>query len=252
MIGPRPRVLAITLWLQIALAAPARYSYRVVRVYPHDRDAFTQGLEFRAGYLYESTGLNGHSRLRKVELESGRVLQEIPLPDVYFGEGITVMDQRIVQLTWQSHKGFIYDQNSFRLLRSFEYAGEGWGLTNDGRQIYMSDGTSAIRCWDGVTLAEKRRFSVHDGPQPVDMLNELEFVKGELYANVWQTDKLVRFSPEDGHVTAWVDLSGLLNFVERATADVLNGIAYDAPGDRFFVTGKHWPKLFEIKLEPKR
>src|SRR5262249_11936495 len=150
----RASALLVTISLSAAIAAPARYSYRIVHVYPHDRDAFTQGLEFRAGYLYEGTGLNCHSRLRKVELESGRVLQEIPLSGAYFGEGITVLDRRIVQLTWQSHKGFIYDQNSFRLLRSFEYPGEGWGLTNDGRQIYMSDGTSAIRCWDGVTMAE--------------------------------------------------------------------------------------------------
>ena len=244
--------LVLVVFLGLAAAAPARYTYRVVHVYPHDRNAFTQGLEFRAGFLYEGTGLNGQSRLRKVQLETGKVLQEVPLDAAYFGEGITVLDGRIVELTWQSHKGFVYDQNSFRLLRSFEYPGEGWGLTNDGRQIYMSDGSSAIRCWDATTLAERRRITVHDGAQPVEMLNELEFVHGEIYANVWQTDRIVRFSPRDGSVTGWIDLSGLLNIFERATTDVLNGIAYDALGDRLFVTGKKWPKLFEIKLEPKR
>jgi glutaminyl-peptide cyclotransferase len=244
--------LALLACAGFAAGGPAQYTYRIVHVYPHDRDAFTQGLEFRAGVLYEGTGLNGHSRLRKVQLETGKVLQEIPLDASYFGEGITVLDGRIVELTWQSHKGFVYDQNSFRLLRSFDYPGEGWGLTNDGRQIYMSDGTSAIRCWDAATLAERRRFTVHEGARPVELLNELEFVHGEILANVWQTNNIVRFSPADGNVTGWIDLSGLLNIFERATSDVLNGIAYDALGDRLFVTGKKWPKLFEIRLEPKR
>jgi glutaminyl-peptide cyclotransferase len=236
----------------MARAAPPEYSYRVMHVYPHDPLAFTQGLEFRAGVLYEGTGLNSHSGLRKVELETGKVLQEIKLPPVYFGEGITVLDQRIVQLTWQSHKGFVYEQGTFRLIRTFEYPGEGWGLTNDGRQIFMSDGTPAIRCWDPSTLAEKRRFTVHDGTRRIEMLNELEFVRGEIYANLWQRDQVARFSPADGRVTGWIDLTGLLTPLERARADVLNGIAYDALGDRLFVTGKHWPKLFEIKLVPKR
>jgi glutaminyl-peptide cyclotransferase len=239
-------------FLGMAGAAPPEYSYRIVHIYPHDRDAFTQGLEFRAGFLYEGTGLNGHSSLRKVELVSGKVLQEIQLAPVFFGEGITVLDRQILQLTWQAHRGFVYEQTSFRLLRTFEYPGEGWGLTNDGRQIFMSDGTAAIRCWDAATLAEKRRVTVHEGARPVEMLNELEFVHGEIYANVWQSDRVVRFSPADGRVTGWIDLSGLLTLLERARADVLNGIAYDAPGDRLFVTGKHWPKLFEIKLVPRR
>jgi len=245
---------AILIWafLGIAGAAPPEYTYRVVHVYPHDPDAFTQGLEYRAGVLYEGTGLAGHSRLRKVELETGKVLQEIQLNPAYFGEGITVLDQHIVQLTWQSHKGFVYEQGSFRLLREFVYPGEGWGLTNDGRQIFMSDGTASIRCWDALNLAEKRRVTVHDGAKPIEMLNELEFVHGEIYANIWQTDRVARFSPADGRVTGWIDLSGLLSLLERARADVLNGIAYDALGDRLFVTGKHWPKLFEIKLVPRR
>ena len=224
-------------------------SYRVVRAYPHDRTAFTQGLEFRAGFLYEGTGQVGRSWLRKVELETGKVVQEISLPAPHFGEGITVIDQKIVQLTWQSHRGFVYDQASFRLLRTFEYAGEGWGLTNDGRQIFMSDGSAAIRCLDPATQQEKRRFTVHEGTRPVVSLNELEYVHGEIYANVWQTDRIVRFSPQDGRVLGWIDLAGLLPSSERAGTDVLNGIAYDALGDRLFVTGKLWPKLFEIRVK---
>ncbi len=234
-------------------AAPQRptpvYGYRVVHVYPHDRNAFTQGLEYRGGFLYEGTGLQGRSSLRKTELESGKVIQETALDARYFGEGITVADRRIVELTWQSHRGFVYDRNTFQPIRSFEYSGEGWGLTNDGRQIFMSDGTAEIRCWDLATLLETRRLQVHDGPLPISSLNELEYVRGEIYANVWQTDKIARISPADGRVTGWIDLSGLLSGAELADgADVLNGIAYDSRGDRLFVTGKLWPKLFEIRL----
>ncbi|HUA20715.1 MAG TPA: glutaminyl-peptide cyclotransferase [Bryobacteraceae bacterium] len=237
----------------ITLAAQTPvYGYRVVHVYPHDPEAFTQGLEFRAGYLYEGTGLKGRSSLRKVKLETGQVLQQIDLPPEYFGEGITVINQQIIELTWQSQIGFVYNQASFQQLRSFNYPGEGWGLANDGQQIYMSDGTAAIRCWDPVTLEEKRRFTVRDRGKPVMNLNELEYVHGELYANVWQTDRIARISLRDGHVLSWVDLSGLLSDADRAgPVDVLNGIAYDVLGNRLFVTGKLWPKLFEIRIVPK-
>jgi glutamine cyclotransferase len=232
---------------------PVQYTYKVVHVYPHDRTSFTQGLEYRAGFLYEGTGLNGRSKLRKVELETGRAVQEAPLPPEYFGEGITVLNQRIVQLTWQTHKGFVYDQPTFRQLRSFEYPGEGWGLTNDGKQIFMSDGTSQIRCWNPETLQEKQRLTVRDGQTPVESLNELEYVRGEIYANVWQSDRIARISPVTGRVLGWVDLTGLLTREERAAGvDVLNGIAYDSIGDRLFVTGKLWPKLFEIKVVAKK
>ena len=238
--------------LMLAAAQTKQYGYQVVHVYPHDRSAFTQGLEFRAGYLYEGTGLYGHSRLRKVKLETGQAVQEISLPRQYFGEGITVVNQQIIELTWRTEIGFVYDQNSFRQLRSFNYPGEGWGLANDGSQIYMSDGSSEIRVWDPGTLQEKRRFTVHDGAKPASNLNELEYVRGELYANVWQTDSIVRISPRDGQVLGWVDLSGLLSAADREEqVDVLNGIAYDVLGDRLFVTGKLWPKLFEIKIVPK-
>jgi glutamine cyclotransferase len=232
-------------------SATAEFGYKVVREYPHDRQAFTQGLEFRGGFLYEGTGLNGRSSLRRVKLETGQVLQSVPLAAEHFGEGITVLNGMIFQITWRSQQGFVYGQSDFRLQRQFKYTGEGWGLTNDGSTIYMSDGTAAIRCWDPFTLRETRRFTVHDGKQPIDQLNELEWMNGELLANIWGTDRIARISPKDGAVTGWVDLSGLLPFADRLRADVLNGIAYDSQGKRLFVTGKLWPRIYEIKLTPK-
>lgn len=235
-----------------AASKPVEYTYQVVRAYPHDRSAFTQGLEFHDGVLYEGTGLNGRSSLRKVSLETGQVLQQVNLPREYFGEGITLVGKEILQLTWQTHVGFVYSLSGFERLRQFSYTGEGWGLTNDGRDIYMSDGSSEIRVWDLHTLAEKRRIKVHDGTRPVIDLNELEPVEGELYANVWQTDRIARISTRTGDVTGWIDLSGLLSPIYRpAGSDVLNGIAYDARTKRLFVTGKLWPNLFEIKLIEK-
>ena len=226
-----------------------QYTYKVIHAYPHDPLAFTQGLEYHGGVLYEGTGLEGSSMLRKLDLETGKLVKSTPLEEQYFGEGITVLNNRIFELTWQTHKGFVYDQASFQQIDTFNYPGEGWGLTNDGKQIYMGDGTSEIRCWDPATLKETRRIKVHDGDKPVNMLNELEYVKGEIYANVWQTDRIARISPQDGRVLGWIDLSGLLTEDERSHgADVLNGIAYDPQSDRLFVTGKLWPKLFEIKL----
>ena len=226
--------------------------YSVVRSYPHDPGAFTQGLEFRDGFLYEGTGLNGRSSLRKVDLATGKVLQQTGMPQSYFGEGITVVGNRIIQLTWQSQTGFVYDRADFRMQRSFPYPGEGWGLTTDGKRIFMSDGSAQIRVWDPVTLQEEKRFQVVDGTKPVSNLNELEFVRGEIYANVWQTDFIVRISPESGKVLGWIDLTGLLSEKDRTgQVDVLNGIAYDAARNRLFVTGKLWPKLFEIRLTAK-
>lgn len=228
------------------------YGFEVARVFPHDPSAFTQGLEYRGGFVYEGTGLHGRSTLRKEELETGKILEELTLPEQYFGEGITVENGRIVQLTWQSHEGFVYDQTTFRLLKTFSYPGEGWGLANDGQFLYMSDGTAIIRVLDPLTLAEVRRFTVTDGQENIERLNELECVRGELYANIWATDRIVQISPSDGRVLGWIDLSGLLSREDRSgNVDVLNGIAYDSMGDRLFVTGKLWPKLFQIKLRPK-
>jgi len=233
--------------------ATPQYTYRVVHVYPHDPQAFTQGLEYRAGFLYEGTGLRGRSTLRKVDLPTGKVLREIELDPGFFGEGITVINGRVVQLTWQAQEGFVYDQQTFRLLHTFQYSGEGWGLTNDSRRIYMSDGTAQIRCLDLLTLKELRRFSVHDCGRQITELNELEWVRGEIYANVWQTDRIARIAPSDGRVLGWIDLAGILPKQDQnGEVDVLNGIAYDSMGDRLFVTGKLWPKLFEIRVVPKR
>jgi glutamine cyclotransferase len=232
-------------------AATPEYGYKVIHVYPHDPRSFTEGLEYRAGYLYESTGREGQSWLRKIQLETGAVVQQINLAPQYFGEGITVIDQKIVQLTYKTKIGFVYDQGTFARRSTFAYPGEGWSLTNDGRQIFMDDGTSEIRIWDAVTLRELKRIKVHDGTKAIENVNEMEYVGGEIYANIWMSDRVARISPVDGRVLGWVDLSGLLTEAEREQTDVLNGIAYDALGGRLFVTGKLWPKLFEIQIVPK-
>ena len=246
------KLLLCLLCIFVAGFTPQQYGYRVVKTYPHDRSAFTQGLEFHDGVLYEGTGLVGRSSLRKVNLDTGQVLQRYDVPPPFFGEGITVLNQQILELTWQTQTGFVYDKSTFRVVRSFNYPGEGWGLTNDGKEIYMSDGSPQIRVWDPATLKETRRITVNDGNRQITALNELEFVRGELYANVWQTDRIARISPADGKVLGWIDLAGILPKAEHPESDaVLNGIAYDAAGDRLFVTGKLWPKIFEIKLLPK-
>ena len=225
-----------------------RYTYTVVRTYPHDRRAFTQGLQYLDGLLYEGTGQNGQSSIRRVKLETGEVLQQRELSKEHFGEGIVVRNSEIFQLTWQSGIGFVYDAKTFAPKRTFRYAGEGWGLTQDAQGLIMSDGTDTLRFLEASTFKERRRIKVTALGRPLKSLNELEFVKGEVFANVWMEDTIARIDPASGKVTAWIDLGGLLTPAERATADVLNGIAYDAAGDRRFVTGKWWPKLFEIKL----
>lgn len=221
--------------------------YRVVRSYPHDRGAFTQGLVYDGGFFYEGTGLQGRSSLRKVDPASGRVLKEIALSPSYFGEGVTVFGDRIFQITWQSRVGFVYDKSSFGLLRKFSYAHEGWGITHDGKRLIMSDGTSVLHLLDPKNLHETGTLRVRDDRGPVEGLNELEYVRGAIYANVWPTDTIVVIDSRTGRVTARIDLKGLLANEDLPGVDVLNGIAYDAAGDRLFVTGKFWPKLFEIK-----
>jgi glutamine cyclotransferase len=227
--------------------------YRVVRVYPHDPEAFTQGLVYLDGFLYEGTGLNGRSSIRKVKLENGEVVQIEKLDSQYFGEGIAIKGDTIYELTWQSEIGFLYDRATFARKGTFNYKGEGWGLTYDGQRLIMSDGSAFLRFLDPVTLKELSRIQVKDGTTPVGNLNELEYVKGEVFANVWQTHRIARIAPKTGRVIAWLDLEGLLMSREAQQAEsqggVLNGIAYDAAGDRLFVTGKLWPKLFEIKVE---
>ncbi len=227
------------------------YGYQVVRSYPHDRTAFTQGLFVRNGFFYEGTGMPGQSGIRKVKIDSGEVLQTKPLSAEYFGEGIVEWQGSIVQLTWQHGLGFVYDADTFEQKKTFNYTGEGWGITHDGTRLIMSDGTAQLRFLDPGTLKETGRITVRDPRGPVAKLNELEFIKGEVFANVWGSDRIARISPADGRVTGWIDLSGLLPASERASADVLNGIAYDAATDRLFVTGKWWPRVFEIKLVPR-
>jgi len=223
--------------------------YTVVHAYPHDPAAFTQGLEFRDGFLYEGTGLKGKSAIRRVEVETGKVVQEFKMNPGYFGEGITLTAGKLFQVTWQDKTGFVYDANTFRLIRDFSYFGEGWGLTHDDAGLVLSDGTSALRFLETTRFTERRRVKVNDAGTAITNLNELEIIKGEIWANVWQTDSIARISPKDGHVVGWINLKGLLDPAAAAKADALNGIAYDAAKDRIFVTGKLWPKLFEIKLK---
>ena len=233
-----------------APAAPSApfYGFLAVNSFPHDPEAFTQGLVYRDGFLYESTGLNGKSSLRKVTLETGKVVQKKDVEQKYFAEGLTDWDGRLVQLTWQTNVGFVYDLAKFDLQRTFTYSGEGWGLTHDGRRLILSDGTSRLRFLDPMTFAETGGVDVTDGGRPVEQLNELEFVNGEVYANIWQTERIAIIAPDSGHVTAWLDLTGLRSNAGRAGDDVMNGIAYDAAGDRLFVTGKLWPQLFQIRV----
>ena len=232
-----------------AASAPVS-SYRIVKIYPHDRAAFTEGLFFQEGVLWESTGQNGSSWIRKVRLENGEVLQQTPLEPQYFGEGIVAWKKSLIQLTYKTEIGFVYDFTTMKRLRSFNYTGEGWALTHDGTRIIMSDGSSSLRFLDPETLKETGRLPVKDAGKPVLELNELEFVKGEILANVWKTERIARISPKTGQVIGWVDLAGLLDPRDAAGVDVMNGIAYDAAGDRLFVTGKLWPKLFEIRIVP--
>jgi len=228
---------------------PPVYTYEVVNEYPHDPSAFTQGLAFHGGVLYEGTGLKGRSSLRKVALETGEVLRKRDLAYRYFGEGVTVVGDEIIQLTWRSHVGFVYDRDTFERLREFSYPTEGWGLTHDGLNLIMSDGTAMLRFLDPATFEEVAQLEVRDGDGPVRRLNELEYIGGEIYANVWQTDRIARISPRSGRVVGWIDLTGLLKPEDGTGSEgVLNGIAYDGLGERLFVTGKRWPKLFEIRL----
>lgn len=222
------------------------YGFKLVKMYPHDPTAFTQGLVYHDGFLYEGTGLNGRSEIRKVELATGKVLQRQPLSPEYFGEGITLFEGKIYQLTWTSQKGFIYDLATFKPIGTFSYATEGWGLTHDGKQLIMSDGSDRLFFLEPKTLKPVRSLKVTAGGQPVTRLNELEYIQGRVYANVWQTNRIAIIDPKDGHVEAWIDLSRLAMLISNA--DVLNGIAYDPQGQRLFVTGKLWPYLFEIEL----
>jgi glutaminyl-peptide cyclotransferase len=250
---PRRGALAL---LAAALATPALAAtpvqgFKVVNSYPHDPGAFTQGLFFHDGFLFEGTGLRGRSSIRKVEIETGRVVQAVELPPEVFGEGITQWGDRLIGITWQEQTAYVLDLKTFKLWRKFNYPGEGWGITHNGRELIMSDGTAELRFLDPQTFKELRRVRVTADGKPVDQLNELEWVEGEVLANVWQTDRIARINPKTGQVTGWIDLTGLLP-QRSGSDDVLNGIAYDAKAKRLFVTGKLWPWLFEIRLTQAR
>lgn len=238
------------------------YTYEIVKTFPHDPKAFTEGLFFYNGFLYESTGETGKSDLRKVELETGKVVQQIKLPKDIFGEGTTILNGKIYQLTWQSEKGFVYDAETFKLLREFTYQGDGWGLTNNGTNLYMTDSTHVIRVIDPETFKTIKTLVVlrEDG-KPLMQINELEYIKGEIWSNVWHSEEpnilgkenyIARIDPNSGKLLGWIDLGGISpDDVQRGSENTLNGIAYDAANDRIFVTGKKWKNLFEIKVKPK-
>lgn len=232
----------------------AHYTYRIVNTYPHDSQSYTQGLIFRDGFFYESAGRYGVSSLRKVKPETGVVLQRVPVEARHFAEGLTEWKGKLIQLTWETNTALVYDMATLKFERTFTYSWPGWGLTHDGTSLILSDGTDTLHFLNPDTFRETRSLRVKDGNTPVRNLNELEFVRGEIYANVYQTERIARISPTSGAVLGWIDMTGLLRPGEvqnQETDAVLNGIAYDATADRLFVTGKLWPRLFEIKLERK-
>jgi glutamine cyclotransferase len=245
--------LSWVIWALAGMACRAAipvYEVDIAHTYPHDPSAFTEGLFYLNGYLYESTGLEQHSSIRKVRLETGEIVQKVDIPAQYFGEGIVNWQGHLISLTWKSQIGFVFDLSTFKLQKQFKYLGEGWALTRNDKQIIMSDGTPELRFLNPKTLAETGRIQVTLEGKPLPNVNELEWVKGEIYANVWQTNSIVRIDPHDGHVVGVINLTGLLkkSDIVAGQTDVLNGIAYDAKRDRLFVTGKNWPKLFEIRL----
>ena len=228
-----------------------RFSFKVVKAFPHDPTAFTQGLVFADGIFYESTGLRGYSTLRKVTPETGAVIQQVAVESQYFAEGLALVGNELLQLTWEEHVGFVHDKKTLKRLRTFTYPTEGWGMAYDGKSLVMSDGSSHLFFLDPKTQKPVRDLPVRDGSRPVERLNELEFIRGELWANVWQTDQIARIDPQTGKVKGWIDLTGLLRREARGPfGDVLNGIAWDKAGDRVFVTGKKWPWIFQIEVVP--
>jgi glutamine cyclotransferase len=234
-------------------AVPPVYDIKIVRTYPHDPSAFTQGLIFANGFLFESTGLVGRSTLRKVELETGKVFRSSTVPGVHFAEGLTRWGDKLIQLTWQSGVGFVYDMRSFAKLSEFRYPTEGWGLTNDNKSLIMSDGTAVLRFLDPAGFAVTKQIEVRDRGRPITNINELEYIKGEIYANIWLKDIVARISPQTGRVLGWINMRKLRRaFRPGLEVDALNGIAYDPIKDRIFVTGKLWPKLFQIELKPSK
>ena len=253
MLAATVGIVAVVVWASGRAAATTAYDYRVVQVYPHDRAAYCQGLVYEDGVLYEGTGKYGESSLRQVELATGKVLRQVNLDRSIFGEGITVWRDSIIQLSWKENVAFIYDKQTFARTGQFRYTGEGWGITHDGRYWIVSDGTPTLRFFDPRTFQVARRVTVRDGAQRIRNLNELEYVAGEIWANVWYQDYLVRISPETGDVLGYLDLSRLWPRSQRPDGEsVLNGIAYDTKTGHLLVTGKNWPQLYELELIPRR
>jgi glutaminyl-peptide cyclotransferase len=250
LIAAAASIAALLTGVPARAAAPV-YGYDIVHTYPHDPHAFTEGLFYLDGFLYESTGLEHESSIRKVKLETGEVVQKVDVPPEYFGEGIVNWKRRLISLTWKTQVGFVYDLASLQVRRRFTYPGEGWALTQDGKRLIMSDGTPQLRFLDPETLQETGRITVNDAGKPLRRVNELEWVKGRIYANVWETNLIIMIDPATGNITGAVDLTGLLGAERPPGPDsVLNGIAYDSLHDRLFVTGKNWPQLFEIRVLP--
>lgn len=250
--GAAVAVVLATVWAMGREAPPVVYGYEVVNVFPHDPDAYTQGLVYDDGWLYEGTGLYGRSALRKVELATGRVVQEVRLTDQYFGEGITTYQDQVIQLTWRNEVGLVYDKQTLAYQSRFRYTGQGWGLTHDGENLILSDGTSTLRFLDPKTYRVVKRLMVRSQGRRISQLNELEYIDGLIFSNIWHSDSIACISPRSGEVTAWIDLKDLLPRDQRPDPEaVLNGIAYDSEAKRLFVTGKNWPHLFEIRLKAR-
>jgi glutaminyl-peptide cyclotransferase len=243
--------LATVILITTCHAAPI-YTYKVIAKYPHSTDSYTEGFFYLNGLFYEGTGMNGHSAILITQPETGKIIQRHDMPAQYFGEGIIDWGPNLIEWTWQTHIGFVLDRTTLHIVKQFHYDGEGWGMTRTAKEIITSDGTATLRFRNPDTFDETHHITVKDGSKTIDQLNELEYIKGEIYANIWHSNSIARISPTDGHVIAWIDLTGLLPDVEKLTSEsVLNGIAYDAKRDRLFVTGKQWPTIFEIKVIPK-
>jgi len=248
----RIKALTAVLLTATCMAAPVS-GYKIVAKYPHSTDSYTEGFFYLDGLFYEGTGLNGHSAITVTQPETGKSLQRLEIPQQYFGEGIVDWGPNLYEWTWRSHICFVYDRFTLREIKRLSYSGEGWGMTRTATQIITSDGTDTLRFRDPNTFKEIRHIAVKDGPTKIDQLNELEYIKGEIYANIWHSDRIARISPVDGHVISWIDLTGLLRDDQKINAEsVLNGIAYDKQNDRLFVTGKQWPTIFEIKVIPPK
>ncbi|HPI20302.1 MAG TPA: glutaminyl-peptide cyclotransferase [Candidatus Kapabacteria bacterium] len=232
------------------LSTTKHYKVKVVRTYPHDTSAFTQGLIYHNDFLYESTGLKFFSTIKKMDLEKNKVLKSIKIPGNYFAEGIAIVGNKIYMLTWETNVCLVYDLKTFEQIGSFDYYGEGWGLTFDGNALIMSDGTNNLRFLNPEDFQILRALNVQENNRPIQNLNELEYINGEIWANIWMTNNIIKIDPNNGNVTAWIDLSDLLDYFDKnRKIDVLNGIAFDKKTNRLFVTGKLWPLIFEITLE---